>query len=89
MRADDVRSTTFQTKTAATDAEELSKPTNREPLDSFQTSGIRLSGRKGENGRSDGITSALAEIRARWIQSADEQQLRIKLLALLLKLENI
>jgi len=53
-----------------------------------QTSGIRLTGRKGEKGSADAIASELADARDRWFRSLDKVALRSALLRLLLCLDS-
>ena len=84
MRAEDIRSNAFQTRTSAS-GEKISPARVVEDVPRrSQTSAIRLDGSKGKNGKVEAIAAELAEVCELWIQSADEQQLRRKLLAFLL-----
>ncbi len=91
MRADDIRSTTFQSETSATSNEVRTKSCSDESSHRSQTRAIRLDGRKGEKTAISDLQScvelALEDARDLWIASSDASELRLALLNLLARLE--
>ncbi len=87
MRADDIRSTTFQTKTSAS-GEKITPPRVVDQAQQLsQTRAIRLGRRKGENGILEIVSSELEEVRIRWLKCGDVMTLRPALLQLLIRLD--
>ena len=73
MRGDDNRSTTFQTKTGASDEKSSGDRVVDEVSHRSQTSAIGLGGRKAENPHSQVIAKALVEAKAAWLESGDRK----------------
>ena len=87
MRAGRDYSDSFQTKTSAS-SEKISRDRLVDQVSQrFQTSAIRLGGRKGENGRVEGIANELEEAKQGWSSNGDEIALRSALLKVVLRLE--
>ncbi len=93
MRDDDIRSTTFQTKTSASSEKINSARVVDEAPQRFQTSAIRFNGRKGENPSHSACKSevarALQDATNRWDQDAKVKKLRSALLALMVNWEDV
>ena len=87
MRADDIRSTTFQTKTRASGEKTTPACVVEEVSHWSQTSAIGLDGRKGENGKIETVTAALEKAKADWLEKHSHTALRADLLRLLMKFE--
>ena len=87
MRGDDIRSTTFQTKTSASGEKTTPACVVKEVSHRSQTSAIGLDGRKGEIGRAESVADALEVARNEWLKNGDDLVLRAALLRLLLMID--
>jgi hypothetical protein len=87
MRDEDIRSTTFRTKTELSDEKNTLVRVGDEVQQQSQTGAIGFEGRTGENRLTKTIADSPQKARSQWLRREDSAVLRSTLLRLLLDLD--